>query len=280
MEKENFRIQLENNFWNQFSNFFGNSFLCDYFLEVEEKVIPGHKAILASRSGYFESLFRWNPQEAKTRIHEFSVETFNSILMFLYTNKLELLNLQNEETTTKKTTAATKETATKQTLVETKVATKETRVATSISEETTTTIIELLKVGQYFQMNSLIHQCEQFIIAHSDISISNVCLIWNLAKEHKVDHVSEACKLFFIQNFTACSTFPGFLQLHKDSLKSALNAGQISAHESIIFEALKKWSQSTSLPIDDLLPPQTLFNKRIKISLMNDRRSLLEILTS
>lgn len=188
---------MEKLFWMKFEKALESDFLCDYSLQVENQVLRVHKVILASRSGYFYSLFRWNlPHESHTQLHEISKESLNLILKFLYNNHLETLILED--------------------------------------------IFEVLRMGQFFQVPSLIHQCEQHII-RMDISTMNVCFIWNAAKELRAEHVCEICKAFLIENFTLCCTQPGFLQLHKDSLKLALTPGQINTHEFVIFEALKKW---------------------------------------
>jgi hypothetical protein len=167
---------------------------------------------------------------------DFSPESLNLVLKFLYCNKMSSLTLEDA--------------------------------------------LDLLKLAHFFQIGSIVHQCEQFII-HSNIDAVSVCYIWNAAKEIKAEHVFEICRNYFIENFEACIQHPGFLHLDKELLKLSLDPGCINCHESIIIKALEKWGAATSLPFYDMLPPQVLFNSRIKNSLFNPKKnSLLEILVN
>lgn len=76
--------------------------------------------------------------------------------------------------------------------------------------------------------------------------------------------------------------FRGFLQLDKELLKSALNAGNIDAECDRMFDAIVMWAKANTESDDpqalqelvgELLPPKVLFNQKIKYSMLNPSAS-------
>jgi len=135
--------------------------------------------------------------------------------------------------------------------------------------------LELHKMAQFFSIETLLYQCEQFI---SDIAIDydTVCMLWNCTLQLGTETLQENCKSFFMKNFMECSNSSGFLELEKDLLKGALNGGEIDEDDAQMFEAVKKWCQynATKLGMSfneillEMLPPRTLFNQRIKYAVL------------
>lgn len=97
--------------------------------------------------------------------------------------------------------------------------------------------------------------------------------------------LAEFCLKFFVQNFEEVSTSIGFLKLKKHLLKQALNTGNIECSAEFILHALKGWGRFQLLNqdihclahngeeklqqfIEELLPPNTFFNYRNKMSLL------------
>jgi len=72
---------------------FNNPFLSDVKFLVEGKPLYGHKAILASRSEYFSSLYNSGMREASSSemvISNYSYEAFLELLRFIYTDQCQV----------------------------------------------------------------------------------------------------------------------------------------------------------------------------------------------
>jgi len=72
---------------------FNNSFLSDVTFVVESKPLYGHKAILASRSEYFSSLYSSGMKEAAANeivVSNYSYNAFHEFLRFIYTDECQV----------------------------------------------------------------------------------------------------------------------------------------------------------------------------------------------
>ena len=81
---------------------FTNRLYCDVHLELRPsgKITPCHRAMLASRSSYFEKIFSAPPCSADSRILKVEIEeqdeaSFERVLRFLYSGRLELASMED-----------------------------------------------------------------------------------------------------------------------------------------------------------------------------------------
>jgi len=74
----------------EFAKMFNNPFLSDITFVVGSQMFHGHKAILASRSDYFASLFRAGMKDSTASqlpVHDFSAAAFQEVLRCVYTGR-------------------------------------------------------------------------------------------------------------------------------------------------------------------------------------------------
>jgi len=247
----------EPSLWKDFSHFyrlcngkhFANSlptdrvssigFLSDIIFVVDGFRFFAHKVIVSSRSTYFESLFCWNWRESDQReisIPDCPKDAFEIVLEFIYSNRLDIDSLFEA--------------------------------------------LELYKLSQFFGIDEMTCACEEYIVTRN-LDVESVCHLWNCAREINAKNLLEDCANFFVTHFLQCSRSPGFLDLERDLLKSALNAGQIDEDEDKMFNVIQLWCQANALRlncspqqmIEELLPPKTLFNRRIKQRLIGGSES-------
>lgn len=91
-----------------------------------------------------------------------------------------------------------------------------------------------------------------------------------------------------MSNFVEISHTSSFLALDRSLLKCALNAGALEVHEKLIFEAIQRWAKARSSndselnrELQGLLPPEVMFNQRIKNSLLQIKKfSLVDLLVN
>jgi len=219
--------------WSQFS-FESPTPFSDLMVVAEGRVFYVHKAIMSCRSWYFESLLHWNWRESSQDdivLHSVSADLFAALLSFIYANSIKLESLPDA--------------------------------------------LELFRFAQFFSADSLAYLCENFIMK-STVNVQSVCHLWNCAKQLEAENLQESCQKYFIEHFMEVCQTSGFLDLEKDLLKSALNNGEIDENEEAMFHMVKnwgvynssRWGASAADLLAEMLPPQTLFNQRIKHRLM------------
>eukprot|EP01116_Phalansterium_solitarium_P003814 TRINITY_DN14647_c0_g1_i1.p1 TRINITY_DN14647_c0_g1~~TRINITY_DN14647_c0_g1_i1.p1 ORF type:complete len:358 (-),score=78.32 TRINITY_DN14647_c0_g1_i1:416-1489(-) len=235
--------------WGQLAELFDQPFLSDVSFVVEGRKFFAHKAIIAARSHYFDSLLRWGWREAsqdEVVIHDVPADSFGVILRFLYADRVEF---------------------------------------GSIDEA-----YELLKLGQFFGIESLGLACEEHVV-EDFLDDTSVCSIWMVAQSLKAESLADTCLQHFVRRFRDCVHHPGFLSLERPLLKAALNAGSLECTERSVLDALTRWGTAQlfrqGVPadptkvlttIEDLLPPHTLFTRERKERLLQGPGSFVDFL--
>lgn len=205
---------------------------------VEGVEFHASRAILSARSVYFSSLFCGSWKELaqnEIRLEGVLAESFRAVLCYVYTDSLPNSPSMNLSTAS-----------------------------------------DLMQLSSYYGIPGLRDVCQRFFSEH--ISAETVCETWMLAVAEDLKKTAEDCLKFFLRNFGHVVATSSFLSLSRSLLRAALASGEICDSADVILSGVLRWGQANCpagedvrMFVQDLLPPETLFNAFNKMYLLGKR---------
>jgi len=233
----------------------------DVCLLVEGTEFYAKKSVLSRCSCYFQAMFDRNWKESSQSkegqpifLEGISSDLFRTILHFLYTSKVIISEDSDSHWLDK--------------------------------------YYEIMERAHYFGIHE---EMEIGLLVHlkKHLQIHTVFALWKKFQENEFQILSQECERFLIVNFDKSCTTNEFLLCPRELLRCVLRGGDIDCDPDDILDKLKLWAQfnirkeylenfshsehignmegAVKKYLMDLLPPQTLFNRTLKYSLLTAR---------
>eukprot|EP00484_Ammonia_sp_Unknown_P001170 CAMPEP_0197023280 /NCGR_PEP_ID=MMETSP1384-20130603/4022_1 /TAXON_ID=29189 /ORGANISM="Ammonia sp." /LENGTH=513 /DNA_ID=CAMNT_0042451475 /DNA_START=65 /DNA_END=1606 /DNA_ORIENTATION=- len=131
-----------------------------------------------------------------------------------------------------------------------------------------------LHLSIFFGIDDL-RQCLLLIIDKYYVCNYTLYPFWNLAFEYELKDVKELCCNYFVEQFGSITNNEEiFYSLNKEMIKAGLAGGKVRVSTEYMIEVLLKWAQHHDTSIQELLPPNTLFNEANKSFVLCNRRAM------
>jgi len=215
------------------------------------------KSVLCRCSCYFQAMFDRNWKESSQSeeghpifLEGISSDMFRTILHFLYTNKVVISGMEDSHWFDE--------------------------------------YYEIMEAAHYFGIHEDM-EISLGVLLRKYLEIHSVFYMWQKSQESESEILSQECERFLIKNFRAACATNEFLLCPRELLRRVLKGGEIDSEPDDILDKLKLWAQfnirkeylnygnlgnmemAVKKYIMDLLPPQTLFNRTLKYSLLTSR---------
>lgn len=232
-------------------------------LKINDRIFQISKIIFVSVSKYFEAMFSkkiWKESSIKNDIIEMKQindSDFENLQRFLYSfdqsiyydvehGRLNELDFEKE--------------------TESKYSQKKKKLLNDT--------IKAFHQSIFFQIDDL-RQCLLFIIEKYYLCKSTLWPFWNLGFEFELKDVKELCSNYFSKDFGNISSDKQlFHSLTKNMIKSGLSNGKIQVSTDHMIRVLLNWAAFNQTNIQELLPPNTLFNQANKSFVLSNRRPM------
>eukprot|EP01084_Bolivina_argentea_P093463 168084_1 len=134
--------------------------------------------------------------------------------------------------------------------------------------------INAFHLSIFFGIEDL-RQCLLLIIDKYYLCKNTLGPFWNLGFEFELKDMKELCSNYFSQKFGDISTDTEiFYSFTKNMIKSGLSNGKIQVSTSHMIQVLVNWANFHETSIQELLPPNTLFNEANKSFVLSNRRAM------
>ena len=153
-----------------------SSEFADINLEVEGRIIKGHRNILASRSSFFKNILAGTSNDRTPKpvhIENISHEVFTSLMFYLYTGRIEV-NTSGE------------------------------------------TVCELIRASEWYDLESLSNVGYLYIKENICLENVLSILVCASEKKPQIERVEKACLKYIAKNFNVILNDPGFKKLKKN----------------------------------------------------------------
>eukprot|EP01084_Bolivina_argentea_P227418 384092_1 len=227
-------------------------------IKINNKIFEISKIIFACVSEYFNALFcKEFAKNDEIEMNEINCNHFEKLQRFLYTfDQSVYFNGKNGKLNDLDFNA---ETSDKMSI---------------IKKELLSDCICAFHLSIFFGIADL-RQCLIFIIDKYYLCNNTLYGFWKLGFEFELKDIKELCINYFSNNFGDISVNVSiFNSLTKDMIKSGLSAGKIEVSTDYMINILLNWASFHNKSIQELLPPNTLFNKANKSYVLANRRPI------
>lgn len=238
-------------------------------IKINDKTFQISKIIFVSVSSYFQAMFcgnggSWKESQNDTKngvnlieMKQICADDFQRLQRFLYT--FDQTNYYDPEHGTLNDYDFNVETQTKY---------------SENKKKLLNSTINALHLSIFFGIEDL-RQCLLLIMDKYYLCKNTLFPFWNLGFEYQLKDVKELCSNYFSREFGNISSDQEIFQsLTKEMIKSGLANGKIQVNTQHMIQVLLNWANHHQTSIQELLPPNTLFNEANKSFVLCNRRAM------
>ena len=134
--------------------------------------------------------------------------------------------------------------------------------------------INALHLSIFFGIDDL-RQALLLIIDKYYLCKNTLYPFWNMGYEYTLKDVKQLCSNYLARDFGNISCDQEiFLSLSKEMIKEGLSGGKIQVNTDHMIRVLLEWAEHHQASIQELLPPNTLFNEANKNYVLCNRRAM------